>query len=346
MTRPRRTAPRRTAAAAALALVASAPRAARGQDGAVSASCFDARVDPSPISVLTADACQKAADLFLFLSPQIGAVVAGGNPDPGQGGTVGGIGRFGASLRVNALRGRVPRFDDVTLSPTGARRSDFRTSSTPLAFPEADVALGIFRGLPVGVTSVGGVDLLLNAAYVPTVTRDEVAVRTGGGSLRVGYGVRVGVLQETLVVPGVSVSLLRRETPRVDVDARTGNDTVGARGLRVRSDSWRLTASKGLVLVRAAVGVGQDRIDARAALDAVVNEGPLRVTSRDNTFSARLTRTNYFANLTFGRIPFAALVGEIGRTSGGSLPATFNDFDGRRPDAAYTYGSVALRVGR
>ena len=30
-----------------------------------------------------------------------------------------------------------------------------------------DAAIGLFKGLPLGVTNVGGVDLLLSASYVP-----------------------------------------------------------------------------------------------------------------------------------------------------------------------------------
>ena len=45
-------------------------------------------------------------------------------------------------------------------------------------------------------------------------------------------------------------------------------------------------------------------------------------------------------------IPFARIVGEVGRSTGGSLAPTYNNIDGRRPDAAYTYGSVGVRVGR
>lgn len=335
-------------AAAAFAVLAA--RAAGAQGGAPAPECAAAPVPPSAglisnPALVAQDACQKAADLFLLLAPQLGTVVAGGNPDPGQGGTVGGIGHFGLSVRVNALRAPVPRFESTSLSVAGARASTVRTAGTWLAFPEADLAVGLFRGVPVGLSRVGGVDLLVNAAYVPTITRDEVAVRTNGSAVRVGVGARVGLLQESALVPGVALAVVRRSTPTAAVDARAGGDTVGVRGFRVRTDSWRLTAAKGLVFVRVAAGVGQDRVDARARLNAVLNQGGSRLEYVGTGFSRAFTRTNYFGNVTLGRLPFAALVGEIGRTSGGSLPATFNNFDGRRPDAAYSYGSVSVRLG-
>ena len=40
------------------------------------------------------------------------------------------------------------------------------------------------------------------------------------------------------------------------------------------------------------------------------------------------------------------IVGEIGRTQGGSIAPTYNNFGGRSPDQAFTYGSVGVRAGR
>ena len=37
----------------------------------------------------TQDACQKAVDLFQYMAPQLGTVIAGGNATLGQGGTLG-----------------------------------------------------------------------------------------------------------------------------------------------------------------------------------------------------------------------------------------------------------------
>jgi hypothetical protein len=213
----------------------------------------------------------------------------------------------------------------------------------------ADAAIGVFKGVPLGVTNVGGVDLLVNVAYVPTVEEDDFEVRTTGGSVKLGYGARLGLLQETAFVPGVAVSFLRRELPTTSVLATTDDgDVIGVNDVRVRADSWRLTASKNLLLIAIAAGVGQDRYDMSAGLtaDVVTGAGGTTVPLRGPRAAQELTRTNYFANLTLLNLPFFKLVGEIGRTQGGTLAATYNDFGGRRPDQAYTYGSVGVRVGR
>src|SRR5690349_1949241 len=113
------------------------------------------------------DACQKAIDLFQYLAPQLGTAIAGGNPTLGQGGNLGGLGHFSAGLRVNVVQGSLPQVQDVTPSVTGATSTQFQTKSQFLPMPTADLAIGIFKGLPLALTNVGGVDLLVSASYVP-----------------------------------------------------------------------------------------------------------------------------------------------------------------------------------
>ena len=332
----------------AVALLAVSTSAARAQGGAVSPQCQANTI----LAAAAQDACQKSVDLFNYLAPQLGALIAGGNVEPGQGGTLGGLGHFGVSVRANVLRSPFPQFDQVEVQPFPARASNIPVNNTTVAFPVADVAVGLFRGVPLGVATVAGLDALVNATYLPDVTQDQVRVQSAGGSLRLGYGLRLGLLGENALLPGVAVSVLRRETPRADIAAATGDDSLSVTGTRVRTDSWRLTAAKRLVIVSLAAGVGQDRYRSEARVRGVVNDprliligAPTRAESSVD-LAQTLTRTNVFANLTLLAIPFARIVGEVGRTSGGTLAATYNSIDGRRPDAAYTYGSVGVRLGR
>ena len=331
---------------AAVALLATVTaRSAFAQGGAISSQC----PSDAPARRIVQDACQKSVDLFAFLAPQLGALVAGGNPELGQGGALGGLGHFGVSVRATALRSPAPQFEEVTVSGTGARASAIPVQTTTVAFPVADASIGLFGGVPVGITRLGGVDLLLNATYVPDVDASEVQVRTTGGRLRIGYGARLGLLGETALVPGVSVSVLRRETPTTAITAAAGNDTLGVSGTRVRTDSWRLTAGKRFLFLGVAAGVGRDRYQADARVAGVVNDAVLGVPVRaESSVDLRqtVTRTNVFGNLTLLAIPFARVVGEVGRTSGGALAPTYNSIDGRRPDAAYTYASLGVRLGR
>src|SRR5688500_8191787 len=71
------------------------------------------------------DACQKAIDIFAFMTPQLGIGLVGGNATLGTGGALGGVGRFSIGVRGNAIRGRVPQVGDVNAAVTGAVRSDY-----------------------------------------------------------------------------------------------------------------------------------------------------------------------------------------------------------------------------
>jgi hypothetical protein len=91
--------------------------------------------------------------------------------------------------------------------------------------PTIDGALGIFRGFPLGVTNVGGVDLLLSASYIPKVDEDDVAIDPDT-PLKLGYGARISVLQESIVSPGVSVTYLKRDLPVLTLTGESLGSTL------------------------------------------------------------------------------------------------------------------------
>lgn len=297
------------------------------------------------------DACQKAIDLFQYMAPQLGVLVTGGNTTLGQGGTLGGPGKFSAGIRVNALQGSLPDVDKVAPGINGAVASTYSASDQLLPLPTADVAIGVFKGIPMGVTNVGGVDLLVSAAYLPEYSSDFIDVKVPDGSLKIGYGARVGV-QESFVVPGVSVSYLRRSLPTVSIVASTAAATGGSRdtlrvdSLRVKTDAIRLVASKSFLMFGAAVGVGQDRYESVATIRAKVAPraltAPSGATAGPVVLGQKLTRTNIFADLSLN-LPLLKFVAEIGQVSGGSV-STFNKFSGKQPDASRIFGSIGIRL--
>src|SRR5437868_11283158 len=137
------------------------------------------------------DACQKAIDLFKYLAPQLGTSIAGGNPTLGQGGNLGGLGHFSAGLRVNVLQGSLPQVQNVTPSVTGATSTRFETKDQYVPMPTADLAIGIFKGIPLALTNVGGVDVLLSASYVPEFNNGGATVNVPNRSLNPGSGAAV-----------------------------------------------------------------------------------------------------------------------------------------------------------
>jgi hypothetical protein len=294
------------------------------------------------------DACQKALDLFAYMAPQLGTSITGGNATLGQGGSLGGLGHFSVGLRVNAVQGSLPQVQNVTPAVNGEQSTRYETKTQLIPMPTADLAIGIFKGLPLAITNVGGVDLLVSAAYLPEFNQSNVSVKVPNGSLKLGYGARVGILQESLLVPGISVSYLRRDLPTVNIAATSNSDSLLVDNLSLKTKAWRVVASKSLLLFGLAAGFGQDTYESSADVRASVAAQPPFTTSRTTVaptspISQNLTRTNVFADLSMNLLLFK-LTGEIGQVSGGTIN-TFNTFNGKQPADSRLYGSVGARFG-
>lgn len=289
------------------------------------------------------NACNTAVDLFDYMAPQLGAVIAGGNTTLGQGGSMGGLGHFAVSVRGNALMGSLPQIQDynplINNNPANAGSQTIDTKDQILGLPAVDAAIGIFPGLNLGVTRVGGIDALVNAYYVPEYSGQGVSVKAPDGSLKFGYGVRVGVLEEGIVTPGLGFSYVKRDLPTVDIHAQSGLNSFDVTGLDVQTTSWRVTASKSLIVLGLAVGAGQDKYESSAAISGSVSG----FAGTSASAKQSLTRTNYFADVSMNLL-MAKIVAEIGAVSGGDVQ-TYNTFSGKAADASRLYGSLGLRIG-
>jgi len=128
------------------------------------------------------DACQKAIDLFEYMAPQLGALLAGGNATQGLTGTLGGLGHFVVGLRGNAIRGSLPEVDKFAPATGGAQQITYTVTEPFMGLPTGDAAIGIFGGLPLGLTRIGGLDLLVSASYLPEYNNASVDVAVPAGS--------------------------------------------------------------------------------------------------------------------------------------------------------------------
>jgi len=307
-------------------------------------------ISPSCAAGITQDVCQKTIDVFQFVAPQLGTVIAGGNATLGVGGTLGGLGHIYVSGRANIVSSELPIVDQVDPSTTGARSDEYHTQTQIAGIPQADVAIGLFRGIPLGVTNVGGIDLLASVSYLPTIDAGGFRVTTPNGSLKFGGGVRVGIVQESLIFPGISVTYLRRGLPTVDMLATTpSGDSLRVNDVNITTDSYRLVASKSFLTLGLAAGVGQDRYNTSANASAYVasrdltagatpaaSVGPIAMTQK-------ISRTTYFVDATLN-LAIVKLIGEIGRTSAVNIP-TYNTFLGSSAGAAQTFGALGIRFG-
>lgn len=294
-----------------------------------------------------ADACQKGRDLFAFVMPQIGVALSGGNPIPGEGGTVGGPGHGALSVRVSAAEGFLPRNSVPIISALAPQASDFGAARTYVPIPTVDLALGLFAGIPMGLTNVGGVDLLGGVTYVPEATVDELNLSPSSGKYAFSYGVRVGLLQESSMIPGISASYMRRRLPTQNLLYTPNSDTLDVRGIGVNANTVRIAISKRVLIFGLAAGVGRDVIEGEGAMRGVVNNEIGNNTVRTEVSLAglktRVERNTAFVNASFG-VAGTRLVAEYGWSSAGTIEETLNQFGGRRANESYRYGSAGLTI--
>lgn len=296
-------------------------------------------VNSQCVATITQDACQKAVDLFSYMAPQLGTMVVGGNPTLGQGETLGGFPRFSVGLRGTAIHGSLPNVRDHSPAMDGAQQTTYEPKSQMLALPGIEAALGLFGGIPLGLTKVGGVDLLLGAYFVPEYESSNLDIRTPDGGLRIAYGARVGVLQESLLWPGVSATWMKRDLPPSSITASYASGSLSVSDLSVETTSWRVVTSKNFFLVGFAAGAGQDRYRSGATVQGSVDT----FDSEQLVLVQDLTRTSFFGNVSLNLL-VAKLVAEVGQVSGGEVP-TYNQFEGKKADDARIYGSVGVRIG-
>ncbi|MGH7620311.1 MAG: hypothetical protein ACREPM_24100, partial [Gemmatimonadaceae bacterium] len=294
---------------------------------------------PGTPAQITQDACQKAVDLFQYMAPQLGGAIVGGNATLGQGGVLGGLGHFSIGIRANVIQGSVPKINDAAATPvpTGARATTYATSDTPLPMPTADVELGLYRGFPLGLTNVLGLDALASVAYIPKVDESNVSVEPDN-PVKLGYGVRVGLLQESIVTPALSVTYLKRDLPVLAMTGTASGATLSVTNFDEETSAWRIVASKSLIVFGIALGIGQDKYTSSASASAT----SLGQTSTSVSVSQEMSRTNVFGDLSLN-MPIVKVVLEAGQVTGGAAPTTLNQFNGKGIVDSRLYGSFGLR---
>jgi hypothetical protein len=280
--------------------------------------------------------CNAAVDGTRTLHPLAGGLVSGGNPVIGRAGTLGGFGHAAFTLRANAGSISVPSLDFDGGSSTVPQEDE-------IVFPAPllEAAVGVWQGLPGGML---GVDVLGSAVLLPDgiddIHIDEDARSIGSVALGLGYGARVGIFPGQGLVPALSLSVMRRDVPRVQYgDVPAGDDY--SYSVDLTATNVRLVAGTSFGPVAVAAGIGRDKYtgDARIRFRdplaiAVVHEADIELDE---------SRTLLFADagVSFGLV---ALVGELGWQSGtdDDLETTFEGFD---PEEGMVFGGVGLRVG-
>jgi hypothetical protein len=301
------------------------------------------------------DGCQLAVDLFKFVMPQLGTGFAGGNAVMGQGGVLGGLGHFSIGLRATVVSGDSPDLKTINTSITGiqpARDIPTNKGASYAGFTAsgagagAEAALGLYKGYQMGFGRIGGIDALISATYMPSLKDNNsgVEIKPSSSALKLGFGARVGILEDHGLIPAVSFTYLKRDLPEIEVVGyEAGNDTINATGLTVKTTAWRLVASKGLLKVlTVAAGFGSDTYNSKADVRVRILDTGVDQT-RSIALASDQTRTSLFLDAQVNLF-LLKLIGEVGQVSGGSVK-TYNTFSGKTPNDSYNYMAIGLRVG-
>ena len=179
---------------------------------------------------------------------------------------------------------------------------------------------------------------------VPDVEGDggDFSIKAKDGNLKFGYGARVGLLDESIITPGVYASYLQRDLPTVTLSGASGGSGAGSgtfalNDFSVKTTAMRLVAQKSLLIFGLTAGVGQDTYKASANISANVSGA-----SATGAADMSMTRTNMFVGASFNLF-ILKVAAEYGQVSGGSVAAPYNTFD-KSPDASHKYGSLGIRL--
>lgn len=324
------------AAVVAAAVAPAFPSPAAAQPLDVAARCAIADVSEATRAV-----CNFVAQGVEMAQPRFGIAAVGGNPVPGTASTVGM--RIGSTPRVSVALRTTGVWVRLPYVPDAARGASRRAIVPGVA---VDGAIGLFQGfspLPT-IGGMGSLDLLASLGFIsPPGATAVVNGRVGTAAL----GLRLGILRESFLAPGVSVTGMYRliaTTTAGDPSLAEGDASYRLSGNSVAT--VRAAVGKRLLGFGATVGVGYDRFGSDVRV-AVRNPDPGPGEDAELRFDVRgvsSTRFTAFANASW-TLMVLNLVGELGWQAGGErVPGEFPPGASVSPRRRGFYGSLAARL--
>jgi hypothetical protein len=337
--------------ALAAALVAASPLAAQNDINTVCGGV------PAQVQ----DECAIVAQAVDAAQPQLGILLAGGNPTLGTASTggvrLGLIPRVSLTGRVNVVAARLPDIRDLDKGED----IQFRVPAPAVG---ANLSVGLTQGFSVApmIGGFGAIDLLGSVSVLPLSLLEDF----GDNAFSWGAGARVGLIRESFVMPGVSVSLMYRNLGDVsfgnvcegtegpspiaptDPNRRActgpGSGELGEIEFGLSNWSTRAAVSKRLLGLGLTAGLGYDRFDTDAdfAFSTPVVAGVSEV-YRFRNVGVENDRWSAFLNASF-TVLVASLVAEAGWMQGADPITGFpssSDFD---PGEGTWFGSLGARL--
>lgn len=314
--------------------------------------------------------CAQVANQITDFQPSVGVAFSGGNPVLGTGSTLGtrlGLPRVSVTARANVALVDLPDVFATGVGALGGSTLDqttlqaLETVGVPIGSLQGDIALGVFDGISLApmIGGVGSVDVLGSASFVPQI--DEIGLSQN--IVNYGGGVRLGLLQQGLVAPGISVSAMYRRMGDVsfgDVDAGDpAQFSANLTNLNVRG-----VISKGILMLDLAVGGGYDQYTSDIAFDyrlecgttecLAANDGDPIPLPLDEPIAGELSTAawNVFGNVAMNFL-MLNLVGEVGyqkamdrveQSDLEDLNLTREDLVAEELSGGRLFGSLGLRI--
>ncbi|HEV2132083.1 MAG TPA: hypothetical protein VGR27_13305 [Longimicrobiaceae bacterium] len=304
--------------------------------------------------------CLAVAQSLATLPPQVGILVAGGNPVLGSH-SVGGL-RLGRYMRTDVTL----RLGLVGIHTPGLRATGTGAGSPAGSFSiiapaiSGDLALGIYPGVSLSPRAggVGSVDLLGSVSWLPFQALGTDRFERAGSPLALGVGARVGLLREGFTTPGISLSLMHHRVGQVAYgqvcpgESRAGSSCarpgdVGELDFYLRGWSGRAVIGRRFVGAGIAAGAGYDRFTGEGEYAVRVSSsapGGADPVLRAGDLALREGRWSLFTNLSYTLLLFT-VAAEAGWMQGGSpLPGFEQIGSDFRPGRGTLFGGVGGRI--
>ena len=266
--------------------------------------------------------CAAAVDGTRAFHPVFGMLVSGGNPTIGSAATLGGLGHASLTVRANAVNLVFP-----DLGYTGSSTTVPAGDKLFLPAPLVEGSIGVYKGISAGMFAV---DLLGSAQLLPTSQIDNVSVdadarKIGSIALGLGYGARIGLLRGMGPLPNVSLSVMRRDIPKITYGDVSAGDRFSY-GVDLHATNLRLIASKQVAILDVAAGLGWDKYTG----DAIIQfRDPITNVLQPNV-PVELSDSRVLGFVNAGlSMSMVRLTGEVGYQGGKDqeLSTEFEDFD-------------------
>lgn len=349
-------------------LLAAAGTPLPAQDSGIAAPC--ASLGPTAPGAAR-EWCIQAAQAAASAQSQLGILIAVGNP-------LLGAGRAGSGFRLGILpqasiTGKLSlvgiRLPEIWAAETAAESGELRLVAPALT---GTAMIGLLPGVSLAptVAGVGSVDLIAQATYLPFQAFKTPGFGERSPDLAYGLGARIGILRESFLLPGVSVSGMYRRLGEVafgnvcegsaqvttrdfgqaytleqglcipEMSGRPGDP--GEFAFDLSNTSIRAVVSKRLLPVGIAAGAGYDRWESALAFGFRAPADPQFFRASGMELSSG--RFSAFANGILS-LPFLSFALEAGWLEGGAILAGFDEvrsmFD---PTSGTWFGSLGVRL--